>query len=146
MLITKQGLDKLINEINLLKTKLPFAIERLAKAREQGDLSENSEYAAAREELDNLNSRINELQHHINQAQVANNNNHEISSLGSVVIVEVNGVKKEFTLVGSVESDPLKGKISVESPVGKALLGKKAGDVVNLNGNVNAIYKIIEIK
>lgn len=146
MLLTQNGLLNLNKELDSLKNKLPKAIERLTRAREQGDLSENSEYAAAKEELDNLNSRILELERNIQQAQVVSGNNGGTIDIGSLVTVEVDGIKREFTLVGSLESDPINGKISIESPVGKALLGKKIGDQVKLNGDVEATYKIVTIR
>lgn len=146
MLITPQGLNDLKKELEELQAKLQPAVNRLAMAREQGDLSENSEYAAAKEELDTLNMRILEVQSMINQARVNTCNNNNVVSLGSLVTVQINGFSQEFSLVGSVESDPAKGKISIESPVGKALLGAKAGDTVKIPLDPPVEYKILTIK
>lgn len=146
-MITQDGLDKLKKEyVELTGVKRTMAVDRVARARDQGDLSENSEYHAAREELELIEARIVELKNILDHAQiVTHQNTTNIVSLGSTVMVEVNGVVHEFTLVGSLESNPTQKKISNESPVGKALIGKKVGDVVSLPAT-EIQYKILEIK
>lgn len=143
MIITQKGFSNLSTELSLLKTKLPKAVDRLQIAREQGDLSENSEYSAAKEDLNNLQFRIKELEKIINDAQIATSGQNQIISIGSKILVELNGLEKEFILVSSVEANPLKGMISIESPVGKALLGQKSGGIVKISTSV--VYKIIKI-
>lgn len=148
ILLTIDGLDKISREHEeLAKVKLPKAITRVAAARDLGDLSENSEYAAAREELELLQTRIADLKATLTQAKVINSiPKNGIISLGSTVVVEVNGEKNEFMIVSSMESNPMAGKISVESPVGKALIGAKVGQTVEVTSAVKNIYKILEVK
>lgn len=147
VLLTQDGLDKVKKELDeLTRVKRPNAVDRVAKARDQGDLSENSEYTSARDELDLIETRITELENIIKSAQIFTGNNQANTvSLGSTVKVEFEDLPHEFMIVGSLESDPAKGKISNESPVGKALLGAKVGDLVHVT-EIDRKYKIVEIK
>jgi len=147
MIITQDGLDKLKKEYEELSgVKRTMAVDRVARARDQGDLSENSEYHAAREELDLIEARIAELKNILDHAEIViHQSTTNMVSLGSTVVVDVNGLIQEFTLVGSLESNPLQKKISNESPVGQALIGKKVGDTVTLPAT-EIQYKILEIK
>lgn len=148
--MTQQGYDALVAELNELKEdKLPKAIARLSLARSNGDLSENAEYHAAKEDLAMLNGRISELEYLVAQAQVVvptASNGHV--SVGSKVIVELAGRKGNHTfhIVGEWEADPAQKKISEKSPLGQALVGKKAGESVDVEvpaGKV--IYRIKEV-
>ncbi|MBU0618766.1 transcription elongation factor GreA [Patescibacteria group bacterium] len=134
--ITKEGLETLKKELaQLMEEKRPALIKRVARARDFGDLSENSEYASARDELAFTEDRITELKNTLNQAVVIQNNkksNNGQVALGDQIVVKVNGTAKTYTLVGELEADPMKAKISVSSPMGKALLGKKKGDQVEV--------------
>lgn len=128
--LTKEGLEDLKKEYNeLTKVKRPDVLSRVSQARNMGDLSENAEYVAAREELSFIDGRIDELQELIKQAVLITHKGSDHSvKLGSTVMLSVNGKKEEFTVVGEWEADPKAKKISHESPLGKALLGKRVGD------------------
>jgi len=146
--ITQAGYDKLKNELdNLIKNRRAKTVERLHKARSMGDLKENSEYAAAKEELSFIENRIIELEKIIAQAQVVNDQTSSgVIKIGSRVTVSHDATTQTIDIVGDYESDPLNNKISINSPIGKALLNKKVGDVVEIiipAGKV--IYKIITI-
>ncbi|MCX7955843.1 MAG: transcription elongation factor GreA [Patescibacteria group bacterium] len=147
--LTQQGFEKLKKELEELKNqKRPQAVERLAKARSMGDLSENSEYTAAKEELAFVEGRIQEIEEILKNAQVAENpSNDTIVELGETIVVEKNQEKITFTIVGEYEADPINGKISVNSPIGKGLIGKKVGEIVEIETpSGKNIYKILEIK
>lgn len=146
--ITKAGLESLKKELEgLVNVKRPKMVERLAYARNQGDLSENSDYANAKEELDFIDGRIDELEEVIATAEVvkkgANGNG---IGVGTTITVRTNGDKLIFEMVGEWEADPLKRRISPDSPLGKALLGKKVGDSVEVEAPAGKIsYKILAI-
>lgn len=140
-LISKEGLERLKNELSILKTeKRPAVIERIQSARALGDLSENSEYDDARNEQSFIEGRIKQLEEMVKKARVVANGVSGEVIIGSQVEAEFNGVKKIFQIVSANEVDPLRGKISNDSPIGKALTGKKAGDVFGINapaGNIS---------
>ncbi|MFH1192438.1 MAG: transcription elongation factor GreA [bacterium] len=148
--ITKEGLEKLKKEKeNLEKNERPEIIERIKRAKELGDLSENAEYHDAREEQSFIEGRILELKDIINHAVIIDENEKSggVIKVGSTFEVKAGSLKKEFTLVGSTEADPMQGLISNESPLGRAFLGCKKGESVEVvvpKGNVQ--YKIIKIK
>ncbi len=147
--LTKQGYDNLKKELDELKTKKrQQAVDRLSKARAMGDLSENSEYSAAKEQLAFVEGRIQEIEEILKNVEVIENNNQEnYIQLGSSVTVEINGKKELFQIVGEFEADPLNKKLSHTSPIGKALIGKKPGDWVEIQVPAGKIkYKIVEIK
>src|SRR3990167_7456861 len=126
--LTKEGLGELKREYEeLTKTKRPEVLNRVSAARNMGDLSENAEYTVAREELSFIDGRIDELDELLKQAVLISNNHSSTIKLGSTVKVNTNDGKEVFTLVGEWEADPKERKISHESPLGKALLGKKVG-------------------
>lgn len=130
--LTRAGLEELKTELEeLMNQKRPQAIERVARARDFGDLTENSEYQVAREELALIEGRIEELEELVKRAVVIKENkNRKTVDLGCRVIVEHDGQNHEFEIVGEWEADPLKKKISAQSPLGQALVGKKVGDRV----------------
>lgn len=147
--ITQKGFDDLKVELeNLIKNKKPKAIDRLGKARSMGDLSENSEYTAAKEELAFVEGRVQEIQQVIDNAEVTNNNNAgDFVQIGSSVTVELNGKNEVFQIVGEFEADPMNKKLSQNSPIGQALINKKVGDQVEVNIPAGKVqYKIIDIK
>lgn len=133
ILITQEGLEKLKSEFKeLVEVRRPEVISRIKGAKELGDLSENAEYSAAKEEQSFVEGRIQELNEVIKHSKVAaatGNHNGNIA-IGSVVKVLVDGDEDYFELVGPTESDPAKNKISIDSPVGKALLGHTAKETV----------------
>lgn len=146
--LTKEGLAGLEAELKELTTvKRPAAVERLSKARSMGDLSENSEYHAAKEDLGVVEGRSRELQELIKHADVVEAAADDSTvALGRRVTVEVNGTKDSYSLVGEFEADPMAKKLSSTSPIGKALLGKKVGDSVDIKIPAGTTtYKILEI-
>ena len=151
MLLTPEGLKELKKEYDdLMQVKRPEAVERLAHAREGGDLSENSEYTAARESLAFIDGRITEIEDILNGAKTIRHKTVGKSSkidIGCKVYLNVNGKKEVFTIVGEWEADPIAKKISHESPLGKALLGKGIGEIVAVEAPVGKIeYKILKIE
>ncbi len=147
--LTQEGFEKIQQEYkDLVKNKRPYAIERLQKARGMGDLSENSEYTAAKDELALVEGRIQEIEEIIKYAEIVHNhNNGAVVDVGSTITVDVNGQTDRFELVGEFEADPAQKKLSQTSPIGKALLGKKIGDMVAIEvpaGKIN--YKILDVK
>lgn len=148
--LTKKGLDDHKNEYDdLVKIKRAQVVERLSAARDMGDLSENAEYTAAREELAFIDGRIEELEMLLKQAVLIEDAGHhksKIVDLGSIVTVKVKGKKEVFTLVGEWEADPTEKKISHESPLGKALIGKTVGDDIEVEAPVGKmVYTVVEI-
>jgi transcription elongation factor GreA len=145
---TSAGLAEIQAELDELKNqKLTAAIERVARARDFGDLSENAEYHAAKEELAFIEGRIEELTGIIIRAQVIKGNGNGNSvDIGCRVTVEVAGKEHTYHVVGEWEADPLKQKISHTSPLGQALSGKKKGDRVEFQAPAGkVIYKIKKI-
>jgi len=141
--LTQAGLDEIKSELNSLIAQRSIVAERIKQARELGDLSENAEYQTAREEQDRLEARIAELEHVVANAQVIKKPKSDGSvRLGSTVTLKDGGKPKTFQVVGTMEADPLNGKLSDESPIGKELLGRAVGDAVKLNDHT---YKIVSI-
>jgi transcription elongation factor GreA len=132
--LTKSGINELSTELEGLISLRPEITERIKTAREMGDLSENAEYASARSEQDRNEARIKEIEHIIKNAEIiAEQKSSSAIRIGSKVSLKSNsGKTQEYQVVGTVEADPLAGKISDESPIGKALLGKKVGDSVEI--------------
>jgi transcription elongation factor GreA len=132
--LTADGLHELKTELEELTAKRADIAEAIATARSQGDLSENAEYHAAKEEQGRNELRIEEIENILHNAEViATPKNDTKVRLGSTVkLKHENGQTKEFQVVGTVEADPLNGKISDESPIGKALLGKREGENVEI--------------
>ena len=147
--LTQKGYDDLkIEHEDLLKNKKPKAIDRLSKARSMGDLSENSEYTAAKEELAFVEGRVREIEEIINNAQVIENNHvGNLVQVGSSVTVQTDGKSELFQIVGEFEADPMNKKLSQNSPIGQALINKKVGDLVEVTIPAGKVqYKIVEIK
>lgn len=146
--LTKQGVEELKAELADLISQRAVIADRIKTAREFGDLSENMEYSAARQDQERNESRISEIEHILKNVQVITTPKSDSKVvLGSTVKLKTEGGKtKEFQVVGTVEADPLNGKISDESPIGKALMGKKEGDAVEIKTPVEtAVYKIVDI-
>lgn len=146
--LTQEGYDKLVAELETFKSeKRPHAVARLKSAREMGDLSENSEYVAAKEELGFVDGRIMEIEETLKNAQIiTHSTNNSVVEVGDKVTVSVNGEKDIYTIVGELESNISEGKLSHKSPIGLALMKKKKGDVVQINipsGKVS--YTIVDI-
>lgn len=148
--LTQKGLDEHKKEYeDLVKVKRHEVVERLSSAREMGDLAENAEYTAAREELAFIDGRIEELENLLKQVVIIEGTGHhkgKTVDLGSIVTVKVKGKKEVFTLVGEWEADPTEKKISHESPLGKALIGKAVGDDIEVEAPVGKmVYTVVEI-
>lgn len=147
--LTKQGLEALKKELEeLVSVKRPRIVERLAYARGQGDLSENSDYANAKEELEFTDGRIEQLEEVIATAEIVRNGgNGGGIGVGTRITVKTNGDKIIFEMVGEWEADPINKKISPESPLGQALIGKKVGEKVNVEAPAGKItYEILAIE
>lgn len=144
--VTVEGLEKLKQEEQELILKRPGVLARMVAAREQGDLSENAGFHAAKEELGRIDRRLRELKLMIRFADVISNERNTSIALGSVVVVGDGSSEKEFKIIGRLEADPTKGFVSDESPIGSALLGKKVGDTVIVDVPDGKItYKIVSI-
>ncbi len=147
ILITSEGLEKLKSELTeLVEVRRPEVVSRIKTAKELGDLSENAEYVSAKEEQSFIEGRIQEIEQTLKHAKVADTHSVGTIGVGSTVKFEVEGDEDSFEIVGATESDPAKGKISIDSPVGRALLGHKVKDVIPVqtpDGSVD--YKILQI-
>lgn len=150
ILLTKEGIEKLKTELeHLIAVDRKEIIRKIKETREYGDLSENAEYDAAREQQSMIEGRIEELEALLKKARVIDEDpsNHEKVVIGARIEVEVDGDKETYQLVSSAESDPASGHISIESPLGKALVGSKVGEKVEVaipdGGTVE--YKIKKI-
>jgi transcription elongation factor GreA len=145
--LTKDGITELENELKILIEKRPVIAESIKTARELGDLAENAEYQSARADQERNDARISEVEHILQNVEVikAPKGDNKVQ-LGSTVKLKNDGKTKEFQVVGTVEADPLNGKISDESPIGKALLGKKVGEDVEIQTPAETTtYKVVSI-
>jgi transcription elongation factor GreA len=141
--ISGEKLEELKLELKQLKDARSDIVERVATARELGDLKENSEYHGARDEQRSNQLRTEEIESILKDYEIVDSSkmSHDVVEVGCTVKLKGTD-KKTFTVVSSVESDPINGKISDESPIGQALVGKKLGDEIEVAGNK---YKIEEI-
>ncbi|QCT40481.1 transcription elongation factor GreA [Candidatus Saccharibacteria bacterium oral taxon 488] len=131
--ITESGQRELERELEELKSRRGEIADKIAAARDFGDLSENAEYDAAREAQGLLETRITEIETILQNASIIQVGGSSTVVLGSTVELEANGKTVVYTVVGPVEADPLEGKVSNESPIGQALMGKAVGDTVTIN-------------
>jgi transcription elongation factor GreA len=146
--MTKAGIEELQAELNSLVSRRSEIAEAIKTAREQGDLSENAEYHSAKEDQERTESRISELEHILANTEVITKpRGGGKVQLGSVVkLKSKTGKGKVFQVVGTVEADPLEGKISDESPIGQALLGKAVGDSLDITTPADTTsYKVTDI-
>lgn len=141
--LTAEGKKELEKELDELIKGRPEITERIATARAFGDLSENEEYSSARSEQKMAESRILEIQEILKNAKIIKGGKKDKIDLGANVTLDMGGREVSYTVVGPTEANPLEGKISNESPIGKALLGRKAGESFDFNGKT---VKIISIK
>jgi len=148
ILVTQEGLEKLQEELrDLTESRRPEIVSRIKNAKELGDLSENAEYVSAKEEQSFIEGRIQELEQTMKHVKVVDSKHSGTIDIGTNAEVEVDGDTFTLEIVGETESDPDKGKISVDSPVAQALLGHKAGEKVAVetpDGSV--VYKIVSLK
>ena len=136
--LSPEGFEKLKKELEYLKfTEMPAITKRIAEARDKGDLSENAEYHAAKEEQVRVNNKIQELQMTLANARILDDKNLDTSKVLIFSTVKIKNLKfkreETYTLVSANEADYKQGKISVESPIGKGLLGKSVGDIVEID-------------
>ena len=145
--LTQTGVNELQAELDSLINKRASIADAIKSAREQGDLTENAEYQSARAEQDRNEARISEIENILQNVEIIKKPRGENKvQLGSTVTLKEGKRTKEFQVVGTVEADPLSGKISDESPIGQALLGKKVGEKVELvTPTDTATYKVVEI-
>jgi transcription elongation factor GreA len=148
--LSQDKCDALEAELKELKTKkIPEIATRIDEAKQLGDLSENAEYHDARDQMAWTQSRVKEIEFILANAQIitSGENVSGVVSIGSTVVVKVNGKEKEYTIVGAQEADPISGKISNESPLGDAFMGKKKGNKVQVEVPAGVQeYKIIALK
>lgn len=145
--ITNEGKKELEKELDTLKARRGDIADKIAEARDFGDLSENAEYDAAREEQGLLETRIAEIEDIVNNAEIIKASRKKTIDLGSRVELKTSGKSVNYVIVGPVEANPLEGKISNESPIGEALFGKKVGDSAVISTPKGAItYKIAQIR
>lgn len=131
--ITPEGKQELEQELAQLKGRRGSIADKIAEARDYGDLSENAEYDAAREEQGIVETRITEIEDILLNAELIIGGKKDAVGLGSVVTLKTGSKEVTYTVVGPVEANPLEGKISNESPIGEALMGKKVNDHVTIN-------------
>ena len=147
--ITEDGFKKIKDELERRKTVIRQGIASAIKeAKEQGDLSENAEYSEAKRQQAENEARISELEYLLKESKVVKyDKSVGVAQMGSFIRAKFNGSEMEFQIVGSNESDPEKMKISNESPMGKAFLGRKKGEEVEVIAPSGKIkYEILEIK
>lgn len=144
--ITKEGQKELEAELEQLKGRRGEIADKIAEARDYGDLSENAEYDAAREDQGIVETRIAEIEDILVNAELIKGGKKDEVGLGSTVELKTGKKTVKYTVVGPVEADPLEGKISNESPIGEALVGKKVGESVAISTPKGEIkYEVITI-
>jgi transcription elongation factor GreA len=133
VLVTREGLERLKHDLEQARARRLEAADRLKEAFQPGDIEDNPEYEQAKEEVSLLDARIYELEEMIGRAEILEEHHGSVAEAGSTIDVrEEDGSTTTYHLVGAVESDPTSGRISVESPVGRALVGKRKGDKVTV--------------
>ena len=148
ILLTSEGFLELEEELNNLKNvRRPRVIEAIKDARAQGDLSENADYDAARNEQAEVQGRIKQIAFMLANAQIIEKSSNHTVDLGSTVTISyVDDDEEEvYSIVGRMEADPFENKISNESPIGKAIIGKKEGDTINVESPTGS-YQIKIVK
>ena len=147
-LLTSEGFLELETELNKLKSEdRPRIIEAIKEARAQGDLSENADYDAARDEQAKIEARIQELEYMLEHAKIIEKVSGDKVAVGTTVTVQYvdDDEEEEYSIVGSMEADPFENKISNESPIGKAIMDRHVGDVISVE-SPNGSYDIKIIK
>lgn len=145
--ITIDGKKALEKELEELKSRRGDIAQKIAEARDYGDLSENAEYDAARDEQGVVETRIAEIEAIIQNAKIITSSKSGVVGLGSQVELEFNGKKVVYTVVGPVEANPLEGRISNESPIGVAVTGKAVGDTFEIKTPKGLVtYKVSSVQ
>ena len=151
-ILTSEGLKKLEDELDdLIVVKRKEVAQKIKEAREQGDLSENAEYDAAKDEQRDIEARIEEIEKILKNAEIVDEDEVDLGTINIGCQVKILDLEFDeeltYKIVGSTEANSLKGKISNESPVGKALIGKKVGDLVSVETQVGIVqYKVLDIQ
>ena len=151
-ILTSEGLKKLEDELDeLIVVKRKEVAQKIKEAREQGDLSENAEYDAAKDEQRDIEARIEEIEKILKNAEIVDEDEVDLDTINIGCQVKILDCEFDeeliYKIVGSTEANSLKGKISNESPVGKALIGKKVGDLVTVETQVGPVsYKVLDIQ
>ena len=151
-ILTSEGLKKLEDELDdLIVVKRKEVAQKIKEAREQGDLSENAEYDAAKDEQRDIEARIEEIEKILKNAEIVDEDEVDLETINIGCQVKILDIEFDdeliYKIVGSTEANSLKGKISNESPVGKALLGKKVGELVSVETQVGVVqYKVLDIQ
>ena len=149
--LSREGMEKLKDELNNLKSnERPKIINQIAEARDKGDLSENAEYDAAKEAQGLLEARIARLENELSKSRVLDEKNIDLSTAKLLTTVKIENIqskqKMSYTLVSESEADLKNKKISISSPIGRGLLGKKVGEIVDISVPSGAIkFKILDI-
>jgi transcription elongation factor GreA len=145
--VTKEGFEKLQNELLTLQKERPQAVKNLSEARSMGDLSENGLYTAAKARLRSIDSQLFRLDIQIKLADIIENSEVGKAGLNSKVIIENENLKREIHIVGDYEADPILNKISQNSPLGKALMGKRVGETLEFSAPKGIIkFKVTSVK
>ena len=151
-ILTSEGLKKLESELDeLIVVKRKEVAQKIKEAREQGDLSENAEYDAAKDEQRDIEARIEEIEKILKNAEIVDEDEVDLGTINIGCQIKILDCEFDeeltYKIVGSTEANSLKGKISNESPVGKALIGKKVGDLVSVETQVGIVqYKVLDIQ
>jgi len=148
ILLTSEGFLELETELNNLKTvERPRIIEAIKEARAQGDLSENADYDAARDEQAKIEARITELEYKLENAKIIEKSSGDVVAVGTTVTVKYvdDDDEEEYSIVGSMEADPFLNKISNESPIGRAIMNRRVGDIISVE-SPNGSYDIKIVK
>lgn len=143
IVFTQNGYDDVQKKYNEFKAERPHAVSELKKARELGDLRENGYYKASRQRLNFIDSQLVRLGHQLRYGVIKKATQTEVVELGSTVELESNGERLSYTIVGLHEANPSEGRISVASPLGSQLVGKKIEEVVTVR---DSEYKIMKIR
>ncbi len=149
--LSKEGMEKLKDELNYLKSnERPKIINQIAEARDKGDLSENAEYDAAKEAQGLLEARIARLENELSKSRVLDEKNIDLSTTKLLTTVKIENIqskqKMSYTLVSESEADLKNKKISISSPIGRGLMGKKVGEIVDISVPSGVIkFKILDI-
>ena len=149
--LSKEGMEKLKDELNYLKSiERPKIINQIAEARDKGDLSENAEYDAAKEAQGLLEARIARLENELSKSRVLDEKNIDLSTAKLLTTVKIENIqskqKMSYTLVSESEADLKNKKISISSPIGRGLMGKKVGEIVDISVPSGVLkFKILDI-
>jgi transcription elongation factor GreA len=146
--LTDEGIAELKRELDQLNAEKPVIADKIRLAREQGDLAENAEYQIAKEELSRVETRTAEIKRILQNVELIDGSSRQADKvrIGTTVTLKSGSEKVSYTIVGSVEADPLEKKISDVSPIGKALMGNKVGDSAEITTPAGTVsYKIVSI-